>query len=191
MTEPGRDDARAGLGHRRRSPMRVLFPGRPTGSAMPLAWAHAEFVKLMVSRQLGHPSTGRAPSGSAIAGAGRRRNTRSGARMRRSATLPLARSWRSPARAGDRALGPRRLAGDRGHADERQRIGLPRRGARYRSAVARQLGRFHLARQDSGAWTGYDITVRVLAADPDGPVRDSGPGGPGALTRSAGIPDVR
>lgn len=27
--------------------------GRPTGSAMPLAWAHAEFIKLMVSRQRG------------------------------------------------------------------------------------------------------------------------------------------
>jgi len=26
-----------------------LFPGRPTGSAMPLAWAHAEFVKLAYS----------------------------------------------------------------------------------------------------------------------------------------------
>ena len=31
-----------------------LFPGQPTGSAMPLAWAHAEFIKLMVSRSLGH-----------------------------------------------------------------------------------------------------------------------------------------
>lgn len=32
-----------------------LFCGRPTGSAMPLAWAHAEFLKLMVSRRLGYP----------------------------------------------------------------------------------------------------------------------------------------
>jgi glucoamylase len=32
-----------------------LFPGEPTGSAMPLAWAHAEFIKLMVSRHLGYP----------------------------------------------------------------------------------------------------------------------------------------
>jgi glucoamylase len=30
-------------------PARGLFPGRPTGSAMPLAWAHAEFVKLALS----------------------------------------------------------------------------------------------------------------------------------------------
>src|SRR5438874_7895449 len=38
-------------------PYTTLFrsPGRATGSAMPLAWAHAEFVKLLVSRQIGHP----------------------------------------------------------------------------------------------------------------------------------------
>ena len=32
---------------------RGLWPGRPSGSAMPLAWAHAEFVKLAASRALG------------------------------------------------------------------------------------------------------------------------------------------
>jgi glucoamylase len=36
-------------------PDHYLFPGRPSGSAMPLAWAHSEFVKLVVSRQLGRP----------------------------------------------------------------------------------------------------------------------------------------
>ncbi|MGH7041896.1 MAG: hypothetical protein ACREFY_07175, partial [Acetobacteraceae bacterium] len=36
-------------------PRRFLFPGRPTGSATPLAWAHAEFVKLVVSRRAGRP----------------------------------------------------------------------------------------------------------------------------------------
>jgi glucoamylase len=36
-------------------PKRGLSPGRPSGSAMPLSWAHAEFVKLLVSRQLGRP----------------------------------------------------------------------------------------------------------------------------------------
>jgi glucoamylase len=30
-----------------------LTSGRPTGSAMPLAWAHAEFIKLLLSGQLG------------------------------------------------------------------------------------------------------------------------------------------
>ena len=34
-------------------PRRFLFPGRPTGSATPLAWAHAEFVKLVISRHAG------------------------------------------------------------------------------------------------------------------------------------------
>src|ERR1019366_3995163 len=32
-----------------------LWPGLPTGSAMPLAWAHAEFIKLLISREVGHP----------------------------------------------------------------------------------------------------------------------------------------
>ena len=34
-------------------PEQNLYPGRPTGSAMPLAWAHAEFVKLAASHALG------------------------------------------------------------------------------------------------------------------------------------------
>ncbi len=36
-------------------PAQALFPGKPTGSAMPLVWAHAEFVKLAISRALGRP----------------------------------------------------------------------------------------------------------------------------------------
>ncbi|HLJ37431.1 MAG TPA: glycoside hydrolase family 15 protein [Steroidobacteraceae bacterium] len=36
-------------------PARGLKPGRPTGSAMPLAWAHAEYIKLIVSRALKRP----------------------------------------------------------------------------------------------------------------------------------------
>jgi glucoamylase len=36
-------------------PERGLFPGRPSGSAMPLAWAHSEFVKLAVSAKKGYP----------------------------------------------------------------------------------------------------------------------------------------
>ena len=33
---------------------RHLYPGRPTGSAMPLVWAHAEFIKLAASTAAGH-----------------------------------------------------------------------------------------------------------------------------------------
>jgi glucoamylase len=32
-----------------------LAPGRPSGSAMPLVWAHSEFIKLCYSHVLGHP----------------------------------------------------------------------------------------------------------------------------------------
>jgi glucoamylase len=35
-------------------PEHHLAPGRPSGSAMPLAWAHAEYVKLVRSIALGH-----------------------------------------------------------------------------------------------------------------------------------------
>lgn len=36
-------------------PERHLYTGFPSGSAMPLVWAHAEFLKLMASVELGHP----------------------------------------------------------------------------------------------------------------------------------------
>jgi glucoamylase len=36
-------------------PTRGLAPGRPTGAAMPLVWAHAEYLKLAASRRLGRP----------------------------------------------------------------------------------------------------------------------------------------
>jgi len=36
-------------------PDQGLTPGAPTGSAMPLAWAHAEVLKLAISRGLGRP----------------------------------------------------------------------------------------------------------------------------------------
>jgi len=36
-------------------PERGLRPGQPSGSAMPLVWAHAEYVKLAASMQLGRP----------------------------------------------------------------------------------------------------------------------------------------
>jgi glucoamylase len=32
-----------------------LIPGKPSGSAMPLVWAHAEFIKLCYGRLLGYP----------------------------------------------------------------------------------------------------------------------------------------
>jgi len=34
---------------------RALFPGRPSGSAMPLLWAHAEFLKLVIAQESHRP----------------------------------------------------------------------------------------------------------------------------------------
>ncbi|MEO8900745.1 MAG: glycoside hydrolase family 15 protein, partial [Polyangiaceae bacterium] len=36
-------------------PERGLEPGRPSGSAMPLLWTHAEYLKLLVARDVGKP----------------------------------------------------------------------------------------------------------------------------------------
>ncbi|HXQ63333.1 MAG TPA: glycoside hydrolase family 15 protein, partial [Steroidobacteraceae bacterium] len=36
-------------------PERGLYPGRPTGAAMPLVWTHAEFIKLAMSLAAGAP----------------------------------------------------------------------------------------------------------------------------------------
>lgn len=36
-------------------PEKELFPGQPSGSAMPLVWAHGEFIKLCHSYALGYP----------------------------------------------------------------------------------------------------------------------------------------
>jgi glucoamylase len=37
-------------------PDRMLFPGKPSGSAMPLVWAHAEFLKLLAAKSTGRPT---------------------------------------------------------------------------------------------------------------------------------------
>ena len=36
-------------------PQHFLFPGKPSGSAMPLIWTHSEFLKLLVARDRGQP----------------------------------------------------------------------------------------------------------------------------------------
>ncbi len=36
-------------------PALELLPGRPSGSAMPLLWSHAEFLKLLIARERGAP----------------------------------------------------------------------------------------------------------------------------------------
>ena len=50
-----RPDPRADLGHRP-DPALGLVPGKPSGSAMPLVWAHAEFLKLLAAETNGRPA---------------------------------------------------------------------------------------------------------------------------------------
>ena len=37
-------------------PERMLHPGKPSGSAMPLVWAHAEYLKLLAAKSNGRPA---------------------------------------------------------------------------------------------------------------------------------------
>ena len=152
-------------------PARFLFPGRASGSAMPLAWAHAEFVKLLVSRQAGHPF-------------GRSRMVWQRYRGHRAAAQQA--FWWPHAPIGAFAAGAR-LA-----------VALPRPAIVHWGrdgwlAIADMptadtgLG-FHVAvldtaalppgswvdftwrEEDSGAWAGRNETVRILAAEPGRPI---------------------
>ena len=146
---------------------RHLLPGRPTGSAMPLVWAHAEFIKLMVSRHLGHPLD-------------RPRAVWQRYRGKR----PIARH----------AFWWPHAAIDGFHAGARLVIALPRPGVvrwgidgwqRVAEAPTRESGLgFHLAVlevadlpaggrvdftwhwADDGGWQGRDYSVAVFPADP-------------------------
>ena len=64
-------------------PAAACCPGRPTGSAMPLVWAHAEFLKLAMAAASGTRSTVRKRCGSAIAAGAPSRRTPCGRRVSR------------------------------------------------------------------------------------------------------------
>ena len=55
MASTRRHAAGAGMGRELLFRARGLAPGRPTGAAMPLVWAHAEYLKLAASRELKRP----------------------------------------------------------------------------------------------------------------------------------------
>ena len=152
-------------------PGRRLYPGRASGSAMPLAWAHAEFVKLLVSRQINRPFD-------------RPRAIWQRYRARR----PVAEHafWWQHAPIGAMPAGAK-LA-----------VALPFpaivhwgsdgwRRAQDVSSIDTRLG-FHVAvldtaalppgsrvdftwrQRDNGEWTGRDITVLVRGPEPQGPI---------------------
>ena len=158
-------------------PARRLAPGRASGSAMPLAWAHAEFVKLLVSRQLDRPFD-------------RPRAVWQRYRGQR-AVAPQA-FWWPHAPIGGFAAGARLTIAlpeaavvhwgrDGWQAVENTPTidtGLGFHAVVLESAALLPGSRvdFTWRRQDGGEWAGRDIAVRVLAAEPGGPIGASDPG---------------
>jgi hypothetical protein len=116
-------------------PGRRLAPGRPAGSAMPLVWAHPEYIKLMVSRHLGHPVDRRAVWRRYQ---GRRPTARHAFWWRHTPIREFHAGARLAIAAArcDRALGHRWLAQCDGRIDLRQRSRLPRRLTRRGSPSA-------------------------------------------------------
>jgi glucoamylase len=146
-----------------------LLPGRPTGSAMPLAWAHAEFVKLALSRALGRPldrsvavwrryQARRRQAGAAVwTLQAPIRTVDLGQRLLvacpRPARLHYGRNrWRATA---DALTSPTPLGL---HVAE-----LPTEGLATGDTLE-----LTLQWQDSGEWLGQDYTVRVRAPEPVG-----------------------
>jgi glucoamylase len=144
-------------------PQLRLFPGRPSGAAMPLVWAHAEFVKLLASRARGAPVdrpepvwrryggvrpaaperahwSRRAPVG--CIGAGRR--------LRLLLAAPAIVHWSADGWAAV-ADTPTRASGFGLEVAE-----LPTRGLAPGAVV-----RFTLRDARSGAWEGRDYVVRI------------------------------
>jgi len=146
-------------------PARLLRRGKPTGSATPLAWAHAEFIQLAASLHLGHAADrpeavwrryqGRAPKISVACWCEHAPITTAPANARLRVCLRASGAIR--ARIDDAAFGPPLPTRDTGlglHAAEFSLAGL-RPG---------QTIRFDYRMAPDNAWTGTERAVLVTAA---------------------------
>src|ERR1041384_337129 len=122
-------------------PERELWRGRPSGSAMPLVWAHAEHVKLLRSladaRVFDMPPQPRPERRRPLAPLGRA--------LQQQVPQPgggQPPAGRAPGRGRD-PLDERRLAHDPRHADAGQRLRHPLRRPRYGRARGRRRNRFY------------------------------------------------
>ena len=137
-----------------------LFPGLPTGSAMPLAWAHAEFIKLMVSRHLGHPVDRPAAVWRRYGGRPPEANSRGlvpacGCRTNSARQLPAHRT--AAERAG--ALERRWLAEHLGRRHGTDRARTARASSWTPRRSAKRTDRFHLSLVRHRRWAGADYRV--------------------------------
>lgn len=143
---------------------RGLFPGRPTGSAMPLLWAHAEFLKLSIARQTGRPA-----------------ELLRSVEARYSAALPAqARHWRPAAPVA--ALDPGRLLLIEGevpftlhlgfdgwqHIHDREALPLPFGlwGVAFSPGELDRFKTLEFTRRTADGWEGQDHLVRLGGVAP-------------------------
>ncbi len=141
-------------------PDRHLFPGRPSGSAMPLAWAHAEYVKLVRSIALGHAIDRPEAAWRRYRGQGTEGDAGDLA-VHSPAALDAGRSHPAPGADGPRArpLLPRRPT-------QLGRSRCPRHGPGRVGGRCARIGR-------AGAWSGSGLHVLVAGGRPLGGPRSA------------------
>ena len=147
-------------------PDRLLYPGRPSGSAMPLVWAHAEFLKLLIARQTGQPVEQlEAVRGRYGAGAPAARHTR----------------WRDETPVAALAAGRTLLIEDRhaftlhlgwdGWQDVEEIEAKPLPFGLWGVAIGperyRGRSRLDFTRRQGAAWEGRDHAVAFVAGEPE------------------------
>ena len=131
-------------------PQRGLEPGRPTGSAMPLAWTHAEYLKLAASRALGRAFDRPAAVWQRYHGERCRPRVRSGPNMPRSASSP-------PAPRSSSRCAPRRAC------DGESMVGRISRSATTPNSLGLHVITIDTSRLTAGQ--SVDFTFRYSAGD--------------------------
>jgi glucoamylase len=142
-------------------PERGLFPGKPSGSAMPLIWAHAEFLKLAVARSARSPS-----------------ELLRAVKQRYGGQRPTARTWHWRTDTPIVALPAGRglLIEDSSQfvlhysldgwtrVDERkaEAQGLGMHGVRFDASELRLARELRFTRRFNGAWEGRDYQIELL-----------------------------
>ena len=146
-------------------PSRGLYPGKPSGSAMPLVWAHAEFIKLLWAREHGEAfETLNSVRERYIGGAPAQ------------LAKPKTRFWRTQAPAGELPEGLDLVIEDAqpftlhlGYDGWQQAHDLTARaqpfgmwGVRIRAAELRRFRTFEFTRLIDGGWEAQTHTVYLL-----------------------------
>lgn len=156
-------------------PARLLFPGRPSGSAMPLVWAHAEFLKLLIARESGRPV-----------------ELLEAVRTRYGTGAPAARHtrWRDETPVASLAAGRTLLVEDRrpfalhfgwdGWQDIADRDAAPLPFGLWGVAIGPELyrgrRRLDFTRRYGTEWEGRDHAVAFVMDEPDGTLAKAGSG---------------